>query len=180
MSRLVSRPVSSLVLRLLLVCASGLGQQAIAQPVWQWRDANGGMVYSDRPPPPYVPQHQILRQPGPAGTPSSEASGDLGMPQPKTSPKTAAPRTPAAPTASPGLSTGVASTAPTSPSGPDEARLAAIRADNCLRARQSLAALRVGQRMSRYTEQGERLYLDEAEISAETQRLEGIVQQDCR
>lgn len=173
MSRLASCLASRLVPRLLLVCASSLGLQAVAQPVWQWRDASGLMVYRDRPPPPHVPRHQILRQPGDTTAPQPETGGDRTIPPPKP----AAPRQPSAAPASPGPS---APGSVANPSGQDEARLWAIRADNCLRARQNLAAIRVGQRMSRYTEQGERVYLDEAELSAETQRLESIVQQDCR
>lgn len=164
-----------LVLRLLLAgaCGQGFLAPATAQPVWQWRDANGLMVFSDRPPPPHVSGRQILRQPGSAATPPPEPSGDRAMAPAKSAEARA-------PAAVPGLPTRNGETAKASPSAPDEARLPAMRADNCLRARQSLAAIRAGQRMSRYTEQGERLYLDEAELSAETLRLEGIVQQDCR
>ena len=171
----MTRFASSLVLRLLLTgaCGQGFLAPAAAQPVWQWRDANGLMVFSDRPPPPHVSGRQILRQPGSVATPPPEPSGDRAM-TPATSAQARAPA------AVPERPTRNGETMRVSPSDLEEARLLAMRADNCLRARQGLAAIQAGQRMSRYTEQGERLYLDEAELSAETLRLEGIVQQDCR
>src|SRR5690606_40698760 len=45
---------------------------------WQWRDAHGRMVYSDRPPPSDVRAAQIVRSPAPkaASTPSSAAAAE--------------------------------------------------------------------------------------------------------
>lgn len=41
---------------------------------WQWRDAQGRMVYSDRPPPPEVRPSQILRAPAAAASSATPAS----------------------------------------------------------------------------------------------------------
>lgn len=189
----------------LVLLLTVLALPAASQSLWQWRDANGLMVYSDRPPPPSVPQRQILRQPvtgqdamatpmtPPAAEPSPTQtsptkSADAQRPAApgKATGNPGGPLTPANPAANgaSGADSRPPSRSVTAPSptqqAQDDARLAAVRADNCLRARQSLAAIRAGQRMSRYTEQGERLFLDEAELAAETVRLEGLVQQDCR
>ena len=47
---------------LLLVATS----TSVGAATWQWRDAQGRMVYSDRPPPSEVRSSQILRSPAPA------------------------------------------------------------------------------------------------------------------
>lgn len=46
----------------LLVAVSG----SVWSATWQWRDGQGRMVYSDRPPPGDVRPAQIVRSPGPA------------------------------------------------------------------------------------------------------------------
>jgi hypothetical protein len=53
-------------LRALVLLLTVLPAAASAQ--FQWRDADGGMVYSDRPPPTSVPDNRIVRPaPGSAG-----------------------------------------------------------------------------------------------------------------
>ncbi|MCS6945961.1 MAG: DUF4124 domain-containing protein [Sutterellaceae bacterium] len=63
-----------------------LAMPALAQ--WAWRDENGRVVYSDRPPPANVKNDRILRQPAvpalgvPVQEPKSDAKGE-GKVQPK-------------------------------------------------------------------------------------------------
>jgi hypothetical protein len=50
---------------------------------------------------------------------------------------------------------------------------------NCERAQTALRALESGQRIARVDSQGERVYLEDAQIAQETERTRQIVQQDC-
>jgi hypothetical protein len=65
------------VLRVLAAALFVASTAAGAAP-WQWRDAHGRMVYSDRPPPSDVRAAQIVRSPAPkaASTPSSAAAAE--------------------------------------------------------------------------------------------------------
>lgn len=57
---------------------------------------------------------------------------------------------------------------------------AAAKKENCDRARDALRALESGQRISRIDSQGERYYLDEAQVAQETERARRTVQQSCK
>ncbi|MBN9429929.1 MAG: DUF4124 domain-containing protein [Burkholderiales bacterium] len=48
-----------------LILVAALLPLAAQAATWQWRDANGQMVYSDQPPPPDVRPAQIIRSPAP-------------------------------------------------------------------------------------------------------------------
>jgi hypothetical protein len=52
--------------------------------------------------------------------------------------------------------------------------------ENCSRARESLAALESGQRISRTDAKGERYYLEDAQIAQETGRARELVKQYCK
>lgn len=143
-----------------------------ASAQWQWIDKDGRKVFSDRAPPADTPASNILRQPGdkPAPTP-------------------AAPAEPVPTASAPRLSgrdqeleekkkQGEAAQAQKKKA--EEERLAAVRADNCARARRARAALDSGQRLARTNEHGEREIMDDAARAAEYRRLQPILEQDCR
>ena len=56
---------------------------------------------------------------------------------------------------------------------------AQAKAENCDRARNALRILESGQRISRVDKEGERYYLEEKEIEAETQRARDNVTRNC-
>ena len=56
---------------------------------------------------------------------------------------------------------------------------AQAKAENCERARGALRILESGQRISRVDKEGERYYLEDKEIEAETQRARDTVQKNC-
>ena len=56
---------------------------------------------------------------------------------------------------------------------------AQAKAENCDRARSALRALESGQRISRVDKDGERYFLEEKEIEAETQRARDSVSKNC-
>jgi len=61
-----------------------------------------------------------------------------------------------------------------------EQKNAAIRQDNCQRAREQLATLDSGARIARVKTDGEREYLDDAARAQESQRARQVIASDCR
>ncbi len=154
---------------------------APAQAQWKWRDKDGRITVSDRPPPRDVPDRDILAkpmvenrrvvapQPG-----ASAASGAEGG---------AAPAAPAVPTA---MEREVqsrkkaAEMEQAAKAKADEEKLAAQRADNCRAARSHLAALEGGQRIARTNDKGEREVLDDKGRADEMRRAREVMTSDCR
>ena len=58
-------------------------------------------------------------------------------------------------------------------------RDADAKKDNCERAREALRILESGQRVARMDQQGERVFLDEAQVAQETERARQAVQRSC-
>lgn len=173
----------------LLVTLAACSLPAAAQ--WQWVDATGRKVFSDRAPPPDIPAKNILRQPGgstppPAAAPSAAAAAaDAGT-------------APAADAAAPAAPAAAAKN--TKPAGTDKAleeqkrkaeaqeaakakaekeRIAKQRQDNCARAKQSKTALSSGRLLGYTNEQGERGFMDDATRDAELKRADAIIASDC-
>ncbi len=201
------------VLLAVLLSIAGLSAPAHAQ--WQWRDAAGRMVMSDRPPPPDVPLRNILKAPRGVKVPiaaAGEASAPNGTPNaarqnsgaPGTAaPRTAAPGTGASTTADPNSAAAAAAAPASAPAAKSiaerdmdyrkrqaEAAEAAKKAEEaaaearatreaCAAMRGNLAALSSGQRIVQTDEKGERSYLDDAQRSAETDKLNAQISQRC-
>jgi hypothetical protein len=151
-----------------------------ASAQWQWLDQDGHKVFSDQPPPPNVPPNRILKQPG--------ARNDAAPTQ-----------TAAAPAAAPSTPKGVdpalkpagkdkaleerrkqAEAAEAEKKKAEEAKYAALRVDNCKRARSSKASLESGQRIATMNDKGEREYMDDTRRAAEIKRADEIIARDCR
>jgi hypothetical protein len=182
------------------ICVAGMLAWAVAgllalsplpaEAQWKWRDANGRVTASDRPPPPGIADKDILQRPGstarePMPPPSGAGARD----------------TPAA---------AAAASAPTRSSDPElearkrkaeddaaarkkadeqtqaanrkaeDERVAAAKADNCQRARGALRALEDGVRIARTKPDGEREFLNDAQRATETHRVRGVIASDCR
>jgi Domain of unknown function (DUF4124) len=174
-----------------------LSLSATAQ--WQWTDASGRKVYSDRPPPSDVPAKSILKQPGPrtaapatTGAPAADAPpAQDGAPAAGTP---AAPATAAAAPAKPGVG-GLkisgkdaeleakkkqAEQAEVTKKKADEEKFVQAKAQNCERARRAMTTLQSGVRIQQTNAKGEREFLDDAGRAAETRRLQGVVAADCK
>ncbi|WP_066709342.1 DUF4124 domain-containing protein [Curvibacter delicatus] len=161
-----------LVQPLIAITALAFSLSAFAQ--WQWIDKAGRKVFSDRPPPVDVPEKNILKQPG-MSAPAVE---------------TPASNTTATPAASATKATGEdkelaekkkqAADAETARRRQEEERVARAQADNCNRARQAKASLDAGVRQMRINEKGEREFLDEGGRASEAQRLQGIIDENCK
>ncbi|HZF78521.1 MAG TPA: DUF4124 domain-containing protein [Rubrivivax sp.] len=153
---------------------------------WAWRDANGRVNASDRPPPRGTPDKDIISRP--AADPARRAAAP---PVAGASAGAAA-----ASAALPGAAAGTAAKGPldreleqrkrtaeqeqAAKAKADEERLATQRADNCRRARSQLAALDSGQRIARVNDKGEREILDDRGRADETRLAREVVTSDCR
>lgn len=161
---------------------SAVSLPALAQ--WQWIDSAGKTVFSDRAPPPEVPDKAIRKRPSAAGAadPGPDASGPSIMPAASaasaTSPASAQVirRTDSALAAK----AKQAEQADMAQRGAQEARLRQARADNCARAKSALAHLSSGQRVARSNDKGEREVLDDAARALEQRRLQSVVDTECK
>lgn len=162
-----------------LLAVASLSGPAHAQ--WQWRDADGRMVLSDRPPPTEVPLRNILRAPRGVNVPRAPAS-EAGTPKP--APETAAASTPA-PAAKTIAERDIdyrkrqAEAAESAKKAEEAAAEARATREACSALRRNLAALDSGQRIVQIDEKGERSYLDDAGRSTETDKIREQISQRC-
>ena len=61
----------------------------------------------------------------------------------------------------------------------EEEKYQKTRADNCARARQAKASLDTGYRIGTVNKAGERVPMDDDARSAESKRLQGVIQSEC-
>lgn len=169
-------------LLLAIACCLAL---APANAQWAWRNSTGGLVFSDRPPPPDVPLRNIVKQPG--GGPRPAEFGDAA---------TSAPTAAASGTANGAAAAGSApvgkadleakkkadaeKAAEAAKQKAEADKLAKTRADNCARAVQAKATYDSGVRVARANAQGEREFVDDAARAAELQRIQGVIASDCK
>ncbi|HLL10183.1 MAG TPA: DUF4124 domain-containing protein [Rubrivivax sp.] len=172
---------------LLPLCAAVLllATSIDAPAQWAWRDANGRVNASDRPPPRGTPDKDIISRP------ATEASRRTSA-----APMVAGSAGAAASAAVSGGASGPSAKGPldreletrkraaeqeqAAKARVEEERLAAQRADNCRRARSQLAALDSGQRMARVNDRGEREVLDDRGRADESRLARQVVASDCR
>jgi hypothetical protein len=147
---------------------------------WQWIDGGGRRVFSDQPPPPEVPQKNILRQPGrPVPPPEPDAAAPAAGPAPAPAPASAASaRTGRDPELEKRRQQADAAEAEKKKA--EDERIARLRAESCTRARQARATLDSGIRLAQVNAKGEREILDDAARAAESRRLDEIIASDCR
>jgi hypothetical protein len=147
---------------------------------WSWIDKEGRQVFSDRAPPMNVPDKDIRKRPGvardntvAAQVPASAASalpGQLGASAPKLS----------------GLDKELAEKKKIAEQliadkrKAEEAKLAQTKADNCTRAKSAKATLDSGIRLGRINSKGEREIMEDAARAEEAQRIQGIIESDCK
>lgn len=161
------------LLLLALACTWSVG--TFAQ--WQWIDKDGRKVFSDRAPSPDVPQKNILKQPGglsantaaapdaAAGASSASTAGVVRAPGKDKALEEKKAQAEAAEAAKKKV---------------EEDKLAAVRADNCSRAQRAKATYDSGKLIRQTNAQGELVFLDEAGRAAETQRIQSIIDSDCK
>jgi hypothetical protein len=144
-----------------------------AEAQWKWRDSRGQIHISDIPPPRDIPDKDVLQRP------------ELTVRKPP--PAAAAVAAPAA------ASAGKASVDPeleerrkraeqeqAARAEADKQKAAAVRKDNCQRAREQLATLESGQRIARVKADGEREILDDDQRAKESRRARDAIASECR
>jgi hypothetical protein len=156
------------------LCALACGS-AMAQ--WQWVDATGRKVYSDTAPPSTIPAKNILKRPVASAPPATQESTsqaetvttDKAAPvikAPKVDPRLEAKRL-------------EAEKADAARKKAEEEKRDQARADNCERAKRSLATMNSGVRIRTTNAKGESEIMDDTARAAETRRVEEIVSKDC-
>ncbi len=158
---------------LALTCCLSL---APATAQWAWRNSTGGMVFSDRPPPPDVPARNIVKQPGRSAEPSEPATAAQAPASAASGPTSAATRA-----ESDAQKKADAEKATETAKQKAEAdKLAKTRAENCARAVQAKATYESGVRVARANAQGQREFVGDAERAAELKRIQGVIATDCK
>ena len=147
---------------LLFVVAIGFAAAAAAQQ-FRWIDKDGRVQYGDVPPPGVKATRLKAPPPGPASAPSSGAKKDGDK----------------------ALSPDAAFRKRQQEREAEEKKAAQASADaelkrqNCDAAQAQLRGIQSGQRMSTTNAQGERVFLDDAQIAAERARAEQAVSSNC-
>jgi hypothetical protein len=158
-----------------------LATTAQAQGQWKWRDAQGNVQYSDRPPPQGTPEKDILARPAnarkpvqlvPYGQPAALAPS-AGASAPANAASAAAAKRQADEAARRAKEVEEKNKA-------IDAQNAATRAENCKAARQQLATLESGVRLAHTDEKGERGIMDDAARAAAITRTKAVIASDCR
>ena len=145
----------------------------VAMPVlsetYKWTDAEGKVHYSDQPPPPNVKQSGTLkpRSPG-APTAAPEAEGT-----PAAGPKNHVEQDAE-------FNRRRVEAAEREAAEKKAAMEAAEKMKNCEAAKTRLAGLQSGARVSRYNENGEIVYVSDAEIAQETVRAKQAADSWCK
>lgn len=151
---------------------------------WQWIDKDGRKVFSDRSPPADIQDKNILKRPTgntqANAAPASESTSDS-----PTLAAAAALRKASAPKLS-GKDAQLeakkkqAEEEAAAKKKADEEKLAKSRAENCERAKKGLAGFQSGLRVFVTNSKGEREVMDDNARAAETRRLQGIADSDCK
>lgn len=150
-----------------------------AQAQWKWRDGRGQVHISDTPPPREVPDKDVLQRPEPVQRRASAATAAASVPAALV-PAASASAAQAPVDAQLQEQRKRAEQQEAARAKAEEQKAAAIRKDNCQRARQQLATLDSGQRIARIGADGEREILDDAQRAAETQRAREAISSQCR
>lgn len=161
---------------------AGLGLAALAclliaspaEAQWKWRDSRGQVHISDIPPPRDVPDKDVLQRPE-----VSVRKPPAPMPAPAAAAVASAPAKAAV---DPELEERRkrAEQEQAARAEADKQKAAAVRKDNCQRARDQLATLDSGQRIARIKADGEREILDDDMRAKETKRARDIIASECR
>jgi hypothetical protein len=193
------------VQKLLLFLTIAIAVMPAAHAQYQWRDANGRMVFSDLPPPPGVKPAQILRAPASPRPDSPAAAGLTGGSAP------AAAASPAAADAEPAAAAQAPADADASsaPSAAPQPAASAAEREMAFRKRQAerteaqrkldeenararklaaacddqlseLRALESGVRIARVNDRGQSEYLDEAQRAQRTESVRRTVREHCK
>ncbi len=168
----------------LALVASFLALPLSASAQWQWIDKQGKKVFSDQAPPPDVPDKNILRRAG--VTPSNPAAAP-SQAQPAENTAAQSARSSASGASKPvGVDkeleerTRKADADEKARQAAEAEKFAKAKTENCSRARQGKATFDSGIRIARLNSNGEREIMDDKARAAENQRLQTVIENDCK
>jgi hypothetical protein len=167
-----------------VVLLAALAVSVIALPAeaqWKWRDKGGHVQYSDIPPPAGIPDQDILARPSAAmrrtspmvatASPAPLAASSAPAAQPK----------PSAADAELEAKRKKAEADAAAKAKADQEKNAALRADNCSRAKAQLTTLESGIRLAQTNAKtGEREYLDDKQRADEVRRTRDVIAENCK
>jgi hypothetical protein len=164
------RPAALLIAALI---GATLALPAAAQ--WKWRDRSGQTQYSDLPPPAGIAEKDILQRPNTGVvrstpqvvTPAASAASAPPLTAKGVEPELEAKRKQQEAEQAAKVKA-------------EEQRVAAVKADNCARARSQLRTLESGVRIARTNDKGEREILDDRQLAVETKRARDVMTSDCK
>ncbi|WP_138515446.1 DUF4124 domain-containing protein [Rhodoferax bucti] len=168
--------LNTVIATLLLTLAMGASAQ------WQWIDKDGRKIFSDRGPGSEVPEKNILKRPA-GSKPGNAAASPI---TPEATDPTASTGAPAPAPKDTGVDKSLeakkkqAEAAEAAKKKAEDDRIARAKTDNCRIAKQAKATFDSGVRVARTNAAGEREYLDDATRAAEMQRIQGVIEADCR
>jgi hypothetical protein len=163
---------------LVVLLAAAFSGGAMAQ--WKWRDRSGVMQYSDVPPPQGTPDKDVLERPRAFDKRLAVAASSASAPAAASAPRAGLEPELEAQRRKLEVERADKASKDQAAQRAEEQRVAALRADNCLRARSSLRSLEEGQRLVRTNAQGEREVLDDKARAEEMTRARGTITTDCR
>ena len=177
MNTLRSFTASLFSVALLLAAAPAAAQ-------WQWIDKDGRKVFSDRAPPPDVLEKNIVQRPAsrtkaPAAEPENNAEAAKAAGGSAVAAPGSAPVLPAADKELEAKKKQAAD-AEAAKRKADEERITKAKIENCARAKQAKATMDSGVRIGQTNAKGEREIMDDAARAAETNRIQGIINSECR
>lgn len=149
-----------------------------AEAQWKWRDAKGNVQYSDMPPPAGTADKDVLQRP--AGARSLIQVMPVGGPASAASAPRAAASAPSKAEQEAAARQKQEKDQQAAKQKEEERRTAEKRRENCQRAQAGMRDLQSGTRITRMNDRGERVYMDEGQIAAETARVRDIVTSECR
>ncbi|MBV8122632.1 MAG: DUF4124 domain-containing protein [Burkholderiaceae bacterium] len=167
----------------LLMALGGLCIALPAHAQWKWRDADGHVQFSDRPPPASVPDKDILQQPSQSTRVVVQNLNDA-----RAAAASAASAAAAAASSANAAKADADKKAKEKKEADDaqrkkdeeRARQAAIKADTCSRAQNQLRLIDEGTRIVTTNAQGERIYLDDAQRQSERQHAQDLIGSNCQ
>jgi len=177
-SALTSRTRRNGCIVLCLALGALLALPAHAQ--WKWKDAQGNVQYSDRPPPAGTPDKDILQRP--PGQEIRVVQWQNGQVVNSAASAPAADPAAAAQAASQAKAAAEAKRKDQEQQAKQKAedeRIAAQRRVNCEQAQANARMLASGQRIAMPNAQGENIFLDDDRRAAELQRVQGVIASEC-
>jgi type IV secretory pathway VirB10-like protein len=168
-------PFSNKPLRYLIAIALSALACGSAMAQWQWVDSTGRKVFSDTAPPANIPEKNILKRPSaaaPAAAPAESANAGQAAPVAPVAP---------APSVDPKLEAKrkEAEKEQAARRKAQQDLRDKARAENCERAKRSLATMNSGVRIRTTNANGESEVMDDNARAAETRRIQSIIQSDC-